>query len=579
MIRLTGTLVFLAVAVLYCDGLKRTKELQTVRDYFKPPPHIHGKFAYVTWTKEKGYDIKIFASGYATQDYTGVDWVAKARFQNMVNKTGWAFLEVESKNTWPDEMQMYAAGMAEGYLTRDLIYYFWQNLIEQYCDDKPTLCRFVKKFVAQNQDWVDQSISQLKDSSPYWHHVHLMYEQLKGLAFGFGKAANGTSMKINALDFVLINILGDLGDLESALDPNPKGSKPADMRGDGHCSVLIKLIEKRDIYASHVSWWRYESMLRIIKRYKFPLSTSSGKDGTPVPGASISMSSYPGMLWSMDDFYTISSGLFVTETSIANFNKDLWGKISPKNSLYTGVRVMVANRLAHDGREWTKLFTLFNSGTYNNQWMVLNYNLFEPERPIQEGLLWISEQLPGLVVSKDVTSVLNETGYWASYNIPYTNDVYQLSGVNKMQSKYGDYYSYDKCPRAQIFARDQTKVQDLDSAMQLMRYNDYQNDPLSKCNCTPPYSAINAISARCDLNPEDGKYPFPSLGHRPMGGTDMKLTNLDMFLLQQFVAIGGPTYDPLPPFQWSKSSVSKLRHFGQPDKFQFEPLIHHWKWL
>ena len=26
----------------------------------------------------------------------------------------------------------YAAGLAEGYLTRDLIYYFWQNVIEVY---------------------------------------------------------------------------------------------------------------------------------------------------------------------------------------------------------------------------------------------------------------------------------------------------------------------------------------------------------------------------------------------------------------------------------------------------------------
>ena len=47
-----------------------------------------------------------------------------------------------------------------------------------------------------------------------------------------------------------------------------------------------------------------------------------------------------------------------------------------------------------------------------------------------------------------------------------------------------------------------------------MRYNDFRRDPLSRCNCTPPYSAENAISARNDLNPKGGKYPFPALGHR-----------------------------------------------------------------
>ena len=46
---------------------------------------------------------------------------------------------------------------------------------------------------------------------------------------------------------------------------------------------------------------------------------------------------------------------------------------------------------------------------------------------------------------------------------------------------------------------------------------------MSKCNCTPLYSAENAISARSDLNPKSGSYPFGALGHRSHGGTDMKV--------------------------------------------------------
>jgi hypothetical protein len=30
----------------------------------------------------------------------------------------------------------------------------------------------------------------------------------------------------------------------------------------------------------------------------------------------------------------------------------------------------------------------------------------------------------------------------------------------------------------------------------LMRYNNFQSDPVSACDCTPPFSAENAISAR-----------------------------------------------------------------------------------
>ena len=57
----------------------------------------------------------------------------------------------------------------------------------------------------------------------------------------------------------------------------------------------------------------------------------------------------------------------------------------------------------------------------------------------------------------------------------------------------------------------------------LCRYNNFQHDPLSACNCTPPFSGENAISARSDLNPASGVYPFSSLGHRRHGGVDNKV--------------------------------------------------------
>ena len=41
--------------------------------------------------------------------------------------------------------------------------------------------------------------------------------------------------------------------------------------------------------------------------------------------------------------------------------------------------------------------------------------------------------------------------------------------------------------------------------MLFFRYNNYKNDPFSKCDCDPPYSGENTISARSDLNPVDGK--------------------------------------------------------------------------
>ena len=51
-------------------------------------------------------------------------------------------------------------------------------------------------------------------------------------------------------------------------------------------------------------------------------------------------------------------------------------------------------------------------------------------------------------------------------------------------------------------------MKDIPSMIKLMRYNNFKKDPLSKCDCNPPYSAENAISARNDLNPKSGKELF-----------------------------------------------------------------------
>lgn len=40
-----------------------------------------------------------------------------------------------------------------------------------------------------------------------------------------------------------------------------------------------------------------------------------------------------------------------------------------------------------------------------------------------------------------------------------------------MWEKHGEDFSYDLCPRAKIFRRDQAEVKDLDSLKHIMRFN------------------------------------------------------------------------------------------------------------
>lgn len=102
---------------------------------------------------------------------------------------------------------------------------------------------------------------------------------------------------------------------------------------------------------------------------------------------------------------------------------------------------MVANRLADNPAEWVDIFKLHNSGTYNNQWMIVNYAAFQPGSPLpSKDVLHVLEQMPGYVVHDDLTGHLIERTYWASYNVPYFPTIFNLSGNYDMEQRHGSWW-------------------------------------------------------------------------------------------------------------------------------------------
>ena len=165
-----------------------------------------------------------------------------------------------------------------------------------------------------------------------------------------------------------MNVFGDLEDLEQALAvqldlPNHK------VTGSGSCSALVKLLPgNADLYFAHDTWNSYQNMIRVLKRYNLPFAGNVKKsDMTTVAAASMTFSGYPGVVYSGDDFTLTSAGLATMETTIGNSEPKLWAKVKPRGAVLEGIRATVANRLARTGEEWTKIFAMWNSGTYNNQ--------------------------------------------------------------------------------------------------------------------------------------------------------------------------------------------------------------------
>lgn len=100
--------------------------------------------------------------------------------------------------------------------------------------------------------------------------------------------------------------------------------------------------------------------------------------------------------------------------------------------------------------------------------MIVDYKLFKPGQPLRDGLFWVLEQLPTLIEARDMTEVLRSQAFWPSYNSPYFESIFNLSGVPSLVDQYGDWFTYDKTPRALIFKRDQSKVVDMDSMIKLV---------------------------------------------------------------------------------------------------------------
>ncbi|XP_040069470.1 putative phospholipase B-like 2 isoform X1 [Ixodes scapularis] len=503
--------------------------------------------------------------------------VAWGSFQNDIHISGWTFLEVQSNGSYADDAQAYAAGAVEAYLTHDLMEKQFNNMYSRYCEGQPQYCERLYVFLLQNLGYSNIQENLHESTDPYWHMVHLQMKQLAGLSDQFeNKTLIASNEYLDITRALFLNIEGDLLDLEKVLKRVPDEYS---MDQTPACSALIKVLaDNDDILFAHNTWFGYRKMLRIEKKYTFPWQLTS-KSSDTIPGHTISMSSYPGKLVSLDDFYLASTGLAITETTIENSNDSLWNLVRPDSAPLTWVRGMVATRLAVTSPQWVDYFGKLNSGTYNNQWMVLDYKLFAPGSAIGKNTLWILEQMPNITKAKDVSAYLQNQKYWGSYNVAFFPAIFNISGQPDMVKKYGNYYSYDMSPRAKIFRREQSKVEDVDTMLGLMRYNNYTHDPASRCNCTPPYNPVYAIAARYDLLDPKGRYDVPYMFRRAGGAIDMKLTNYAMFKSLEFIAINGPPFHPnssvLPPFQWSTSGFQDL-HEGHPDKWMFGPTYHRW---
>ncbi|KAL3093171.1 hypothetical protein niasHT_022621 [Heterodera trifolii] len=503
--------------------------------------------------------------------------VALGRYRAAVNETGWGILEVETFAGHSSEWQSYAAGLAEGSLTKLQISNHYSNTVKGICRDNKGYCRKLYRYLNANLEWISAQIDANRGDL-YWRQVNLTFNQLTGIFDGYAMdSGKSFSPRVNftITPIYMIQLSGELIDLSILFKKVPRSKGEAvELAEAGHCSGLVKVTEgNSDLLMSQVAMSGFNTMNRIVKLYKFAY------DPKDVPGFAVSFSGYPAALASADDFTLTSAGLLSIETTISVFDKSLYSQfVHPQGQLHCWLRSYISNQLTSTAHDWVKIFARFNSGTYNNQWTVVDYKLFKPGQQLpQSNLIWVLEQIPGTTVSRDVTWFLRKYSYWPSYNIPFLRRISELSGFDR-KGEENDWWKWGFCPRARIFHRDHQKVRDIEGLRDLMRYNNYKHEEFSRCVCSPPYTAEASISTRGDLNPANGTYQLPGMGHRNHGALDYKGTNFELFKQLRLEVFGGPTYGgpgKLPPFNWETTDI-EAPHEGQPKVWQFEPFVTQW---
>lgn len=540
----------------------------------------------------------------------GVAW--GSYLDGLHTRSNFGQLRVTTSGEHPDADQLYAAGFLEGYLTARRIWDNWVNMFDYFTRGMGAEVEQPMRWIQEQDSWLrgrcaagDGQPGGAGDEARFWQSVCLLLRQFDGLKDGYRAAAASADDAaaigdMSDWDFLFLQSNADLYDIIDAGQPNQRpswiqgGAEPriptvrgrsggrhwaaldAATREDperaaaklfsqvalsGKCSALIKLApDLSDIFMGHSTWDTYTAQLRIYKHYAFDLRQLR-------PAASrLSFSSYPGELFSDDDFFLMDSGLVLLQTTNKIFNDELFDLLDTRTVL-SWQRVRTANWLARDGQEWAALLDTHNSGTYCNTYMVLDLSKFRPGEALEPGLLWVAEQIPGLVVAADMTQTL-AFGYWPSFNVPYFPEIYNRSGYPDFISrveKHGQHFgrtthwlSYQNSPRARIFRRDQAGIRDLEGAKRVLRSNRWKTDPLSEGH------PIAAVCGRGDLDPEN---PVAR------GCFDTKVTSWSMAQQMQAEVVNGPTTDfwpwSVPPFRWSEAVVANMTHRGQPERFAF----------
>lgn len=604
--------------------LKKTNTIKTLSSYFEDIKKI--QFQDEDQSQDSGETIRQIAyydetskkiSIHSQENQDGSNKkIANLKYNKSINKIGFHKLEIKTFSNVNSLFQCYVAGFLEGRTTHQEIHDYFNNIhifFDGYSEDSLKDLYDVYQITYNYiYDSINaDSFSKLDDEDlRKWYHIACLKSQLDGLYQGYNSIAE---KKLTLLDFMFINSEGNYGDIQNIIKMTnmTQLKEEADdfstnenlmkiynstnieeiwrnLVRHSHCSVIVKLIHdkisgKYDIISGHDTWSSYAELIRTLKTYDFAFDScenSSCESSVLDKPKKIVFSSYPGVLFSGDDFYVLNNQVVLLQTTLNVLDRFKYKNLIDFSKGYIPefMRIMTTNFLSESGEDWVKKFKDYKQHLYITQWIVIDYNVLErlnQEKSTEnlesyaKGLVHIVEEVPRNIYDKDITKQLLDETYLGSFNLPYFDESYRILGYSQFKeiNKANKQFS----PRDYILSKLHDKITDVDSFEKVISYNGYKlDDPNGGLHVEddPSYTnPDNGIMSRGDLS------MFPSLN----GGIDYKVVNSIYVKEMRFKAKAGPTTrkdDIMTPFRLDKQAPDAGFYRGIPSVFDFQAFVY-----
>ncbi len=390
-------------------------------------------------------------------------------------------------------------------------------------------------------------------------------------------------------------------------DPENQAPKQFEFLQEKECSGYIKFNKKtNNLISSHNTHNLYSLMNRIFKYYDFDLVIGNKKLNN------YKFSSRPADLNSKDDYYTLSNNMVVLETSL-----NIWDLSIYKNLITSTVpkwiRINIANKLADSNLEWIELFFKYNSGTHNNQWLIVDYKKFEEyiesqkeieqeksSNEIQSKINYIKLENNEALLDDDFNMHFDFKRNFISNNnsssLMYTkNKAAKVFNLVKQEKELGIVHLVEQIPvldKAYFKDFSAELIKDgyvasynapyFDEVIELAGYKDYNKKDYFTANRNFLFkkhsdnietvedvkilirfhdeeNICDTIAPRCDM-----------VETRPFGSVDAKITDSFMLKEMKSVIVYGPPHikGVSEPFDFGK--FPEFSHLGIPEYFDFD---------